>query len=744
MGFPRLAALRQDLARTPSGAPSSRAAAACPSADDLVAAIRGYFPHVQGGLVRRAYAFAENAHQGQWRKSGDPYFVHPAKVAAIIAQMRLDPASVAAALLHDVVEDTDITCAELSAAFGEEIAFLVDAVTKLGRVNFSCKEDQQAESFRKMLVAMASDIRVLLVKLADRLDNMRTLNHMKVEAQERIATETRDIYAPLAGRLGIHWLKAELEDWSFRYLQPESHLRIDREVRRLAKDNDRYIQEVCTLLARMFSEHGFFVEVSGRVKHHYSIHAKMRRTGCDFDQVNDFIAFRVLVPSVADCYALLGVVHSEWTPIPGRFRDYIALPKPNMYQSLHTTLIGPEHRRIEVQIRTHEMHSTAELGIAAHWQYKEGGGGIAHRDARRFAWLRQLLEFQREVSDPAEFFEGVKVDLFPDEVYVFTPRGDVKTLPRGASILDFAYSIHSEVGDHCRGARVNGAIAPLKTKVHNGDVVEIITSPQQRPSKDWLEHVVTSRARSKIRLFIRGEERKHSISMGRGLLERELRRRDLSVGRALRGDNKARLLSALKLQNLEEVYSQLGYGHLAASTVAELLTPEDDPQTRESLRPSIFERTVDKVTRREASGGICIDGIDNVLVRFARCCNPVPGEPVSGWITRGRGVTVHRRGCIRALELDPQRRVEVSWSGPSQTDLPVTLRVITSDRPGLLATISAAFTKAGINIREANCRTQDDGRALSLFHIGVSDVQKLRSLMRNLAKIPGVEDVSRG
>ncbi|MEZ4254202.1 MAG: bifunctional (p)ppGpp synthetase/guanosine-3',5'-bis(diphosphate) 3'-pyrophosphohydrolase [Polyangiales bacterium] len=460
--------------------------------------VRTYHPSADTDLINKAYVYAARMHEGQSRKSGDPYLIHPVSVADVIADMRLDTASVCAALLHDVVEDTPATLDEIQQLFGQEIAFLVDGATKLGRINFTCKEDQQAESFRKLLIAMASDIRVLLVKLADRLDNMRTLEHMSVDSQERIANETLEIYAPLAGRLGIHWLKAELEDLSFKHLNPEAYRDLQKKAKKAARDSERYIDDVRKRIQTMLIERNFAVDVQGRIKHLYSIHRKMRDVNVEFEQVHDFVAFRVLVETVADCYAALGVVHSQWTPIPGRFKDYIALPKPNMYQSLHTTVIGPGQRRIEVQIRTHGMHRTAEFGIAAHWKYKERSGGIEKRDAERFAWLRQLMEFQQEVADPAEFLESVKVDLFPDEVYVFTPKGQVRTFPRGATPVDFAFAIHSEVGEHCVGARVNGTIVPLRHKLHNGDVVEILTNPNQQPNKDWLEFVRSGRARSRF------------------------------------------------------------------------------------------------------------------------------------------------------------------------------------------------------------------------------------------------------
>jgi GTP diphosphokinase / guanosine-3',5'-bis(diphosphate) 3'-diphosphatase len=711
---------------------------------DIVERVRSYQPQADFDLINRAYVFAAQKHDGQLRKSGDPYIIHPTSVASIIAEMKLDGASVCAALLHDVVEDCNVDDDEMKARFGEEVAFLVDGVTKLGKINFTSKEDQQAESFRKMLVAMARDIRVLLVKLADRLDNMRTLEHMKPESQLRIAQETLDIYAPLAGRLGIQWLKSELEDLSFRYVYPEQFADLKEKAKKTQRDREKYIADVVKRLSKMLIERGFAVDVNGRVKHLYSIHRKMRQANCEFDQVHDLIAFRVLMENVADCYAALGVVHSQWTPIPGRFKDYIALPKPNMYQSLHTTVIGPGQRRIEVQIRTHEMHKTAEYGIAAHWKYKQGGGGVDERDAQRFAWLRQLMEFQQEVTDPAEFLDSVKVDLFSDEVYVFTPKGQLKVFPRGATPIDFAFAIHSEVGEHCAGARANGAIVPLRYQLHNGDVLEIITSPQQHPSKDWLDFVATARARSRIRNYIRSEERRRSTKLGRDLVERAFHKKDMSFARFLKSGDVDRVARHFKVQTPEELFSAVGFGRVEAGDVYDNAIQEEG--AADALRPSLFEKTVQtvrKVTGGGAAAGIRIDDVDDVVVRFAQCCNPLPGDPITGWITRGRGVTVHRRGCSKAMELDPERRIDVTWSDTVKVSRPVSLKVTTADRPGILANVSAAFTEAGVNIQEANCRAGPDGTAVNHFHFNVDEASKLQLLMRKIQGVDGVYQVER-
>jgi guanosine-3',5'-bis(diphosphate) 3'-pyrophosphohydrolase len=714
---------------------------------DLVERIRAYHPSPDVEIVSRAYDYSVRAHEGQKRKSGDPYFIHPASVAGIITELRLDTASICAGLLHDVVEDTLVPIEDIEREFGSEVGFLVDGVTKLSKINFTSKEDRQAENFRKMVVAMARDIRVLLVKLCDRLDNMRTLDFMNAESQERIARETMDIYAPLANRLGIARFKGELEDLSFRYLDPQSHHDLVAKVSKTKRERDRYIADVSKTLSSRLAEQGFPADVTGRAKHLYSIYRKMKLQECDFEQVYDVIAFRVVVESVADCYATLGVIHSKWTPVPGRFKDYVALPKPNMYQSLHTTVIGPGRERIEIQIRTHDMQRVAEHGIAAHWKYKEKiSGGVDPKDAERFGWLRQLMEFQKEMKDPAEFLESVKVDLFADEVYVFTPKGDVRVFPRGATPVDFAYAIHSEVGDHCSGARVNGAIVPLRYKLRNGDVVEVMTSTQQHPSKDWLDYVVSGRAKSKVRAYLRTEQRDKSLKLGRELLEKGLHARGISLSKFLKShEDVKRVHEAQKVSSDEELFINIGYGKIATEEVAEMLAPKDGseaPPSSVALREGRIESMFRRVTGR-ATGGIKLNGMDDVLVRYAKCCNPLPGDEIIGFITRGRGVTVHRRGCPKAFDTDPERRVEISWDSKAKINRAVQLRVTTANRPGILATVGQTFSGQGINISEANCRASDDGRAINVFTFDCTDLGQLKSVMRALQKVEGVMGVDR-
>jgi GTP diphosphokinase / guanosine-3',5'-bis(diphosphate) 3'-diphosphatase len=717
-------------------------------ADHLIERVKAYQPSVDSDLIQRAYDYSYRMHAGQTRKSGQPYIVHPVSVAGILADLRLDAASVCAGLLHDVVEDTLATTDEITKEFGVEVAELVDGVTKLSKINFTSKEDRQAENFRKMVVAMARDIRVLLIKLCDRLDNMRTLEHMGRESQERIARETLEIYAPLANRLGIQAFKSELEDLSFKYLEPEAYADLVAQMTKTKRERDKYIAEVCKTLSSRLAEQGFAADVTGRAKHLYSVYRKMRAQGTGLDAMHDLLAFRVIVESVGDCYAALGVIHSKWTPVPGRFKDYVALPKPNMYQSLHTTLIGPQRERVEIQIRTHEMHRVAERGIAAHWKYKERGGGwIADQDAQRFSWLRQLLEWQKELKDPAEFLEGVKVDLFQDEVYVFTPKGDVRVFPRGATPIDFAYQIHTQLGDHVTGARINGKMESLRYKLRNGDIVEVLTSSHQQPSKDWLDFVGTTRARAKIRNYFRQDQRDKSRRLGEELLERALRDAGISASKLLKSEAETRrLFEHLKVANLEELYIGIGYGKIDPEEIVKVVAPPDEDGRESVPPPSLREGRlaglVRKVIKRD-EGAIRINGIDDVLVRYAKCCNPLPGDDILGFITRGRGVTIHRRGCQKAFDTDPERRVEITWDTKAKINRSVQLRVVTANLPGILANVGQTFMAQGINISEANCRASDDGRAVNLFSFVCQDLQQLKGVMRALHKVKGVLVVER-
>ena len=709
--------------------------------DQIISELAGYQPSADLPLVRRAYQFAAQAHDGQTRKSGDPYVTHPLAVAQIISELKLDVASVCAGLLHDCVEDTSATVDQLGDLFGKEIAFLVDGVTKLGKLPYSTREEQQAENFRKMLLAMARDIRVILVKLCDRLDNMRSLHHLPAEKQERIASETMQIYAPLANRLGIQWVKVELEDLSFKHLYPDEYEQLAGEVAKSRSERLEYIHHVEKLIHKEMTEHGVPCDVMGRAKHLWSIYQKMKRTQRPFEEIHDAIGFRVITDTQMHCYQGLGVAHQTWTPIPGRFKDYIALPKPNLYQSLHTAVIGPRGERIEIQIRTREMNLVAEHGIAAHWKYKEGS--VASVDDKKFAWLRQLMESQKELRDPTEFLESVKIDLFGDEVYVFTPQGDVKALPKGACPIDFAYSVHSNIGDHCSGARVNGMIVPLRYQLRNGDTIEIITSPNQKPNKDWLKLVKTARARTKIRYLLRTEQRDKAVVLGTDLLDKALRKHGTTLQRA-----EKQLVTAakeLRCVTVDELIIQVGYGKITTQQVLEKALPEltkkehEIPQKTESMLKTLLR----KVTRRTATSGIKVAGEEDILVRFAKCCSPLPGDQIVGFITRGRGVTVHRRDCDKGLDLDPDRRIDVEWDGNGKTQHEVAIQILCADKPGLLAHISQSFTDQGVNISQAHCRATEDGRAVNTFHASVKDLDQLKSVIRSLSRIKGVYSVDR-
>ena len=710
--------------------------------DQLISELAGYHPQADLPLVRRAYQFAAEAHDGQTRKSGDPYVTHPLAVAQIIAELKLDVASVCAGLLHDCVEDTTATVEQLGDIFGKEIAFLVDGVTKLGKLPYSTREEQQAENFRKMLLAMARDIRVILVKLCDRLDNMRSLNHLPPEKQERIAAETMQIYAPLANRLGIQWVKIELEDLAFKYIYPDEYEQLAADVAKTRAERLEYIRHVEKLIHKEMTDNGVPCEVMGRAKHLWSIHQKMKRIGRPFEEIHDAIGFRVITDTQMHCYQALGVAHQTWTPIPGRFKDYIALPKPNLYQSLHTAVIGPRGERIEIQIRTTDMHLVAEHGIAAHWKYKEGNP-VAASDEKKFAWLRQLMESQKDLHDPTEFLESVKIDLFGDEVYVFTPGGDVKALPKGSCPIDFAYSVHSSIGDHCSGARVNGMIVPLRYQLRNGDTIEIITSPNQKPNKDWLKLVKTARARTKIRYLLRQEQREKAVVLGTDLIDKGLRKHGTSLARA---DKQLQIAAReLKCVSVDELIIQVGYGKVTAQQVLEKALPEITKHEKEPEKKpeSMLKTLLRKVTRRTSSSGIKVAGEDDILVRFAKCCSPLPGDPVVGFITRGRGVTVHRRDCDKGLDLDPERRIDVEWDGNGKTQHEVAIQVLCADKPGLLAHISQSFSEQGVNISQAHCRATDDGRAVNTFHASVRDLDQLKSVIRSLSRIKGVFSVDR-
>jgi guanosine-3',5'-bis(diphosphate) 3'-pyrophosphohydrolase len=707
--------------------------------ESLLAEVTKYDPGADVGLISRAYEFSERVHRGQKRASGEPYFSHPVEVAKIVAELHLDAASVATALLHDTVEDTFATLEEIEQQFGPEVAGLVDGVTKIGQINFSSREEKQAENFRKMLLAMARDIRVILIKLADRTHNMRTLDALSPERQLEIAQETLDIYAPIAHRLGIYWMKSELEDQALRFLQPEVYYQLKRAVAKRREERERYIAEVIAILRRKLAEAGIEAEVTGRPKHFYSIYQKMQQQNLHYDQIYDLIAFRIIVDTVRECYEALGVVHANWKPVPGRFKDYIALPKGNMYQSLHTTVIGPYGERMEVQIRTHEMHRVAEMGIAAHWRYK-GGKHVGGQDAERFSWLRQLLEWLQNPSDAGEFMRLVKEDLFSDEVVVFTPKGDCLAFPEGSTVIDFAYRIHSEVGNHCAGARVNGRLVPLRYCLRNGDTVEIITTANQTPSADWLNFVKTARARQKIRTWIKQQQRERSVAIGRELLQRDCARYRVDYAKLRKRPEFDTVLQKVGVRDEESLLAAIGYGRITPRQVLSHLLPAE---ALEEEHPESGWRRLIKRVRRTEPASVTVGGVDDVLVRFAGCCSPVPGERIIGFLTRGRGVTVHRIDCTRVLETDPQRRVDVSWRPDAEAKQTVRVEVVCVNEPGLLAAVSGAISAVGVNISRAQVTELPDQKALNVFEVTVGHIEQLQRVLRNVGKVRGVLKVVR-
>ena len=707
--------------------------------DDILDAIRSYHAEADLEAVRKAYEYSVKVHKGQARPSGKPYMNHPLEVAAILTRLRMDVPTIITGLLHDTLEKSLSTEEELRQLFGSEVCEMVDGVTKISKITFKTSEERQAENFRKMLLAMARDIRVILVKLADRLHNMRTLGTQPEERRRKIARETADIYAPLANRLGISWVKSELEDLSFSFLEPEIYKDLAKKVAQQRRKSDTYVADVKKRLEGILKEHEIEGEIQGRFKHISSIHNKIIKQKIEFEQIHDHIAFRIIVPSVRDCYAMLGVIHSFWKPVPGRFKDFIAMPKANMYQSLHTTVFGPSGQRMEVQIRTAEMHRVAEQGIAAHWKYKEGKS--ANRsDEGRFGWLRQMLEWQKELKDSSEFMSSVKVDLFPEEVYVFTPNGDVKELPKQSTPIDFAYSIHSDVGQRCTGAKVNGRLVPLKTELKNGDIVEITTSANQTPSKDWLKFVKTSKAKNRIRNWVKEQERQQSLELGRDILEKELRKYGFSFNRALNLDTMKETFAELGFRSVEDLQAAVGYGKVTCNQVLSRLIPEQFKA--EAPKPSRISQVLNKI-RKKPVDAISVQGLDGILVRFSKCCSPLPGDEVVGFISQGMGITVHAADCAQVLESDPERRIEVAWNRQKGTTRPVKIRVQTLDQKGVLADVTKVITKGEANILRASVYSTSEGRGILNFEVDVQDVQHLNRVMEAVQKIKGVIQVER-
>ncbi|MCR4375145.1 MAG: bifunctional (p)ppGpp synthetase/guanosine-3',5'-bis(diphosphate) 3'-pyrophosphohydrolase [Acidobacteria bacterium] len=710
--------------------------------EDLIDKVRTATPEADTELLRRAYVFSAYEHKGQVRRSGEPYLVHPLEVADLLADMRLDVVAVAAGLLHDIVEDTPNSIDKIRELFGEEVAHVVEGVTKLSALQFSSSEERQAESFRKMLLAMVDDIRVILVKLADRLHNMRTLQHLPEDRRQRIAQETRDIYAPIANRLGMSKIKNELEELAFRFLEPQAYQALRAEVEAKRKATEGLVEELRLQLVRKLSDAQLpIVSVDGRIKRLWSIYQKLERQKVNLDQVYDFVALRVVTESVKDCYAVLGIIHQTWSPVPGRFKDFIAMPRPNGYQSLHTSVVSARGTPFEIQIRTQDMHRIAEEGIAAHWKYKEGREGAA-RDEQYFLWLRQLLESQQEVRDPAEFLQNLRIELYPDEVYLFTPKGEVKALPQGATIVDFAYAVHTDVGHRCVGARVNGRMMPLRTRLNNGDIVEILTQPGHRPSRDWLTFVGTSRARNKIKHYIQGEEKTRSVELGKRLFEKEVRR--FNIDKALVTDEVlAKLAPDYGAQRADDLYAAIGYGKATARAVLTRLLGQD------ALNEPPPDGAITSVVKRMLGGGeakITVRGADDLLVFRARCCNPIRGEKIVGYITRGKGVSVHSVNCPNVVNLlyDPERRMDVEWDkGADAAPYVVRLKIHVADRKGILADISTRIAGINTNIREVEATSDADHRGSIRMTVEIGDVKHLDRVIKALKAIDGVLAVER-
>ncbi|MEJ2540609.1 MAG: bifunctional (p)ppGpp synthetase/guanosine-3',5'-bis(diphosphate) 3'-pyrophosphohydrolase [Gemmatimonadota bacterium] len=704
---------------------------------ELGRALEPYVDRLDVDAIRRAFELATQAHDGQRRASGEEFVTHTVEVATILAGLRLDTASIVAGLVHDTVEDTHVTLGDLSERFGDEVAALVDGVTKIGKVEFRSHTHQQVENYRKLLLSMAADARVILIKLADRLHNMRTLEHLQPGKRRRIALETREIYAPLAHRLGIFSIKWELEDLAFKYLEPEAYEKLTRKIAERRKEREEQIREMQGPLEDELRDAGIPARVTGRPKHLYSIHRKMEKRGVPYEQIYDLMAMRVITDSIPNCYAALGAIHSRWAPVQERFHDYIATPKSNMYRSLHTTVVGPHGRRYEIQIRTEEMHRTAEYGIAAHWRYKEGSSDKDEVD-EALIWFRQVLEWQQDASEPEEFMEFLRMDLFQGEIFVFTPKGEVKQLPTGATPIDFAFSVHTEVGFHCAGARVNGRIAPLSRELKNGDTVEILTNPKQWPNRDWLAFVKTSRARGRIRQWIRKEEFDAAVQLGREFLDRQLRRARLDRP----GDEILQSAAeALGFQGFDQVHAALGRGDIGPTAVIQKLHPQHDPAEVTQRSPTALQRLAEKLIR--TNKGVRIQGMENLLVRYSQCCQPVPGDRVVGYITRGRGVSIHRIDCPNILNLpDPERRIEIEWAAEKGDRFMVRIHMRGSDRRGLLSDVAKAITDTGTNIQHADMQAVEGGMN-GEFAVEVHDLPHLRKVIKAIGRVKGVLSVER-
>jgi GTP pyrophosphokinase len=733
-----------------------------PRFDLLIATVRANRPSDDTEIIRRAWEFCLLHHRGQLRASGEPYVLHPLEVAIVLAEMKLDSTAIAAGLLHDAVEDTPVTTADITRMFGEQVAHIVEGVTKLDKIQFANREDRQAESVRKMLLAMVTDVRVVLIKLADRLHNMRTLEHLKPERQQGIARETLDIYAPLAHRLGMGKLRGELEDLAFRYVDPHGYRQVHESVEERRVEGEQFLAGVEALLVEKLSEHHIKGRVQWRIKRLYSVNQKLQEPGANIDQVFDLLALRVIVDTVADCYAVLGLIHSMWRPVPGRIKDFIATPRANLYQSLHTTVMGEAGHQFEVQIRTEEMHRVAEEGIAAHWKYKSGGSPVSARDEQRLAWVRQLVEWQREMTDPNEFLSTLKIDLYPEEVYTFTPKGKVVVLPKDASPIDFAYAIHTEVGHTCVSAKVNGRIVPLRVKLRNGDIVEVVTQNGHTPSRDWLNYVKSSRARNKIKHWINEHQRERAIEIGRKLLEREARKYKVTLSKFDESDY-ARIAVDYSLPSSSDMMAAIGFGKYSARQVLNRLAPgiltqpsaDPDAISTTFAPDSAAAKRLAIQTSQANADTLQVEGSNDLLVYRARCCNPIRGEEIIGYVTRGKGVAVHGRACpnVQNLLYESDRRIAVEWARPAgvasgqgatrRSTYPVKLTVFCDDRPGMLREMTAIISEENTNIRACDTRPGPNDNAIVEMTLEAEDLRHLNRLVAGLRRVPGVQDVQR-
>jgi len=713
---------------------------------DLMKKMQANRPADDLEIVKRAYDYSMKYHAGQSRASGEPYLIHPLEVALVLAEMKMDPIAVAAGLLHDSVEDTSVTVSDIRQEFGEQVAHIVEGVTKISKIDFATKEEQQAENLRKMMLAMVDDIRVVLIKLADRLHNMRTLDYLPPDRQQKIAKETLEIYAPIAHRLGMGKIRGELEDLGFRYLDPIGYEQVKQGVESQRKVGEAFLGRVETVVRDKLKEAGITARVESRIKRYYSIHKKLMRQRINVDQVYDLYAMRIITHSVQDCYAVLGIIHNVWRPVPGRIKDFIAMPRPNFYQSLHTSVITEDGTPFEVQIRSEEMHKMAEEGIAAHWKYKDGP--VSAQDEQRLAWLRQVVEWQRDVSDPNEFLSTLKIDLYPEEVYTFTPKGKVVVLPRESTPIDFAYSIHTEVGHSCVGAKVNGRMVPLRHKLHSGDIVEILTQPGHKPSRDWLSLVKSSRARNKIKHWLNIHQRERAIEIGRKLIEKEARKYRVPL-KDLKDDDLQRIASDYGLGRPDDLMAGIGYGKYSARQVLAKLAPAGTEPVPDGDETKEVPGGITSVVRRVFGGehnALTVKGQGDLLVYRARCCNPIRGEAIVGYVTRGKGVAVHALSCPNVINLmyEPERRIEVAWAKDDSVPnaYPVKLTVFCDDRYGMLKLITGVIGDAKSNIRNIEARTANSQAVVDIV-LDITDLKHLENIINGLRKIPGVRDVQR-